>query len=72
MSITMQYIPARQRDFFIGNTHVMAQPNYGWQWKIRVDKFTVMFYVLCLAFNQQNYGTSPTRNVERFVRGVQD
>jgi hypothetical protein len=70
MPITMQYISARQRNFFIGNTHVMAQPNHGWQWEIRVKEFTVVFYVFCLAFNQQNYGTSPTRDVERFVGGV--
>jgi hypothetical protein len=66
----MQYISARQRNFFIGNTHVMTQPDYGWQRKIRVEEFAVVFYVFCLAFYQQNYGTSPTRDVERFVGGI--
>jgi hypothetical protein len=48
----------------------MAQPDDGWQWEFRVKEFTIVFYAFCLAFNQQNSGTSPASYVERFVRGV--
>jgi len=43
----------------------MTQPDNGWRNPVKV--FTVVFDLLCFAFNQQNNCSPPARDIERLV-----
>jgi hypothetical protein len=48
MAISMEEVAARQRNFFIGHADVMAQPDYRWQWEVRINVLAVVFNLLGL------------------------
>ncbi|PZD71556.1 hypothetical protein C1752_06176 [Acaryochloris thomasi RCC1774] len=63
MTITMENITSSQGNILVRNTHVLPQANYRRQWKISVDYPTVMLDLLSLIFKQENYRTTPARDV---------
>ena len=51
VTIAVENIAARQGNFLIRNPNIMTQPNHSWQGKPRVNIFTVVFNLLCFAFD---------------------
>ncbi len=65
--VAVENVSTRQADFFVGNFDVAPQPDDRGQWKIGVDKFAIVFDLLCFAFHQQHDGAPPSADVQWFV-----
>lgn len=72
MAVSVQNIASGERDVLVRNLNILAQPNNGRQWKISIQNFAVVLDLFGFFFQEQDYCPTPTGNVERFIRSIED
>jgi hypothetical protein len=65
--VTVEYIAARQADFFVGNLDVRTQANDSRQGQIGIDFFAIVLDLFCFTLHQQDNSAAPGADIERFV-----